>query len=94
MSQQSRTGNAIDNLVNALLLRSDIYCAFNKLQFIFVPKANSVLVTHIFVLNIKFCDLYHNTILHPVSAALQFLLACFAWAIFFFLTALLQKGQK
>ena len=89
VAQQSRTGNAIDDPVNALLLRSDIHHVFNKLQFVFIPKADNVLVTYIVALNNKLCNLYYNVPLHSVYGAPQFLLACFAWAIFYFLTAFL-----
>lgn len=94
VSEQSLTGDAIDGPANALLLRSDLHCAFDKLQFVFIPKADSVLVTHVLASINELRDLYHNAALHQVGAAPQFLLARFVWAIFPLLTAFLQKGQS
>ena len=94
VSQQSRTGDAIDDPANALLLRSDIHRSFDELQFVFVPKADGVLVTHVLASVHELRNLYHNATLHQVGASPQFLLARFAWAIFPYVTAFLQKGQK
>ncbi len=94
VSQQTRTGDpAIDDPANALLLRADLHRAFDKLQFIFIPKANGVLVTHALGSAIELRNLYHNATLHQVGAGPQFLFARFAWAIFPFLRGFLQRGQ-
>lgn len=75
VSQRTRTGNtAIDDPANALLLRADLYRAFDNLQFIFMPKANGVLVTHVLHENIELCSLYHNATLHQARVGPQFCL--------------------
>lgn len=95
VSQQTRTGNsAIDDPANALLLRADFHRAFDKLQFIFIPKANGVLVTHVLESTIELCNLFHNATLHQVRVGPQFLFTRFAWAIFPFLRGFLQRGQR
>ncbi len=68
MSQQSRTGDAIDDPASALLLRSDIHRAFDKLQFVFVPNADGVLVTHVLASILELRNLYHNATLHQVGS--------------------------
>ena len=92
--QQSQTGDlAIDNPAMALFLRADLHRAFDKFQFIFVPKATGVLVTHAVESTIELRNLYHNATLQQVGAGPQFLFARFAWAIFPFLIGFLQRGQ-
>lgn len=94
VSQQFRSGDAIDDPRNALLLRADIHRAFDKFQFVFVPKADGVLVTHVLASVSELCNLYHNTTLHQLGAGPQFLFTRFAWAIFPCLAAFLQKGER
>lgn len=95
VSQRNRVGTiAIDDPANSLLLRADLHCSFDKLQFIFVPKASGVLVTHILNENIELCSLYHNATLHQAGVGPQFLFARFAWAIFPVLKGFIQKGQR
>lgn len=95
VSQQTRTGNsAIDDPANALLLRADFHRAFDKLQLIFIPKANGVLVTHVLESTIELCNLFHNATLHQVRVGPQFLFTRFAWAIFPLLRGFLQRGQR
>jgi hypothetical protein len=37
------SANALDDLSNALLLRTDLHIAFHKPKFVFVPKPSSAL---------------------------------------------------
>lgn len=94
VSQQYRTTEAINDPANAVLLRSDIHPAFDKFQFVFVPKADGVLVTHVFSSVRELRNLYHNATLHQVGSGTQFLLARFALAIFPCLPAFIQSGQR
>ncbi|MCJ1262147.1 hypothetical protein MMC22_002017 [Lobaria immixta] len=65
VSQKTRTEDAaIDDPANALLLREDLHRAFDKLQFVFISKANGVLVTHVLESTIELRNLYHNSSLH------------------------------
>ena len=94
VSQQTRAGDpAIDDPVNALLLRADLHRRFDKLQFIFIPKANGVLVTHVLESTIELRNLHHNTTLHQAGVGPQFLFARFAGLFPPFLRAFFHEAN-
>lgn len=94
VSKNSDKDTAIDDLANALFLREDLYRAFDKLQFVFISKANGVLVTHVLEETIQLRNLYHNTSLHQACVGPHFLFAHLAWAFCSFLTGFLQRSQR
>lgn len=92
---------AIDDINNALLLRSDLQRAFDQVKFVFVPKLGGVekddssvsLVTHLLVKSSELGKLYHNTELYSIiGVAPEFLLTRFALAIFPYLEVFLHAG--
>lgn len=77
-SQKTRTGDAaVDDPANALLLGEDLHCTFDKLQFVFIPEANGVLVTHVLESTIELRNLYHNTSLHQFGVDPQLFFCSF-----------------
>lgn len=92
--QQKHTGDAaINDLSNLLLLRADLHRSFDGLQFVFIPKADGVLCTHVLGESEELQTLYHNTLIHKVGVAPEFLFARFAWAIFPLLKGFLQRHR-
>lgn len=92
--QKRRTGDAaMNDPSNLLLLRADLHRSFDKLQFVFIPKADGVLSTHVLGESRELWTLYHNTILHKVGVAPEFLFARFAWAVFPLLAGFLQRRR-
>lgn len=70
-----------------MLIREDLHTAFDRREFVFVPKAAAneapVFVTHLLTDSPELGLLYHNTKLHPIDrVAPEFLFARFAWSIF------------
>jgi len=70
--------NTLDDLLNALL-RTNLYIAFNKPKFVFVPKPSSNpkkprLVTHLVEASAKLKHLYYNYALHSLSLTLKYFL--------------------
>jgi hypothetical protein len=89
---QRRGGDAaLHDGANMLLLRADLHRAFDKKQFVFVPKAEGVICTHILGESIQARALYHNTPLLKADVAPQYLFARFAWAIFPYLSGFLHR---
>ena len=94
VSQTTRQGSrTINDPANCLLLRADLHRGFDKLDFVFVPKDDDVLATHVVERNPEFQVLYHNARLHQTGAAPEFLFARFAYTIFPSLACFLQLGQ-
>lgn len=81
------SANTLDDLSNALLLRTDLHVAFDKPKFVFVPKPSSDpeklrYVIHIVEASAELEFLYHNRALHPLYSSPETLFARFAWSIF------------
>jgi HNH endonuclease len=81
------SANTIDDLSNALLLRTDLHIAFDKPKFVFVPKPSAdpeypQLVTHLLEPSAELEYLYHNRRLQSMHSSIQVLFARFAWSIF------------
>lgn len=92
--QKRRTGDAaMNDPSNLLLLRADLHRSFDKLQFVFIPKVDGVISTHVLGESRELYTLYHNTVLHKVGVALEFLFARFAWAVFPLLAGFLQRRR-
>ena len=89
--QQRRTGDsAIHDISNVLLLRVDVHRAFDKQQFVFLPKLDGLLSVHVLGESKEIRSLYHNRKLHQTSVAPEYLFARFAWAIFPLIGGFLQ----
>ncbi|KAF1993929.1 hypothetical protein P154DRAFT_448872 [Amniculicola lignicola CBS 123094] len=91
--------NTLDDLSNALLLRTDLHIAFDKPKFVFVPKPSSdpskpQLVTHLIEPSAEMEYLYHNRSLHPLHSSIETLFARFAWSIFPLLDAFLTGRER
>ncbi|KAH7111789.1 hypothetical protein B0J11DRAFT_598420 [Dendryphion nanum] len=81
------SANTLDDLSNALLLRTDLHIAFDKPKFVFVPKPSSDpkkprYVTHVVEASAELEFLYHNRALHSLYSSAETLFAQFAWSIF------------
>ncbi|MCJ1251010.1 hypothetical protein MMC30_008241 [Trapelia coarctata] len=83
--------SSIDDVVNVILLRSDLHKGFDNKKFVFLPKEllyedgtyTSALVTHLMLPSPELAILYHNVPLHPVNGLSgACLLARFAWTLF------------
>ena len=77
---------AVDDALNALLLRSDLHRFFDRRRFTFVPKGSkSRLVVHQMLPSPsrEMHHLYHNRATQPETCGIapQFLLARFAWTV-------------
>ena len=83
----------IDHSFNLLLLRTDIHRAFDQREFVFIPKGNNIIHTHVLGDRREHRILYHNTKLHPVALSPEYLFTRFAWAIFPQLRNFLQRGR-
>lgn len=93
VSQQFRTDDpAIDDSANALRVGANLHPAFYELQFIFIPKASGVLITHALGSTIGLRNLYHNATLYEVGSGPQLLFAR-SLAVFTLLTGFLQRGE-
>lgn len=92
--------NTLDDLSNALLLRTDLHIAFDKPKFVFVPKPSSDLekkprfVIHLVEASAELEFLYHNRALHPLYSSVETLFARFAWSIFPLLDAFLTCRER
>jgi hypothetical protein len=84
----------LDDTANALLLRADLYIAFDKLRVAFVPKpatdGSMRLVAHLLEYSPELEHLYHNRELHPTAVGVDMLYARFAWSVFMLLDAFLE----
>ncbi|KAH7111094.1 hypothetical protein B0J11DRAFT_498739 [Dendryphion nanum] len=81
------SANTLDDLSNALLLRTDLHIAFDKPKFVFFPKPSSdpkkpQYVTHIVEASAELEFLYHNRALHSLYSSAETLFSRFAWSIF------------
>ncbi|KAH8712037.1 hypothetical protein GQ44DRAFT_625931 [Phaeosphaeriaceae sp. PMI808] len=81
------SANTLDDISNALLLRTDLHIAFDKPKFVFVPKPSAdpekpKLVTHLVEASAELEYLYHNRALHSLRSSVETLFARFAWSIF------------
>lgn len=81
------SANTLDDLSNALLLRTNLHIAFDKPKFVFVPKSSSDpkkprLVTHLVEALAELEHLYHNRALHSLTSSIEIVFARFAWTIF------------
>lgn len=71
----------INTPANMMLLRSDLHNAFDKQEFVMVPKKGRV-VTHVLTHHPQLIQMHHNIELQPVDVAVEFLFARLAWSIF------------
>ena len=82
----------LDDVSNAVALRSDIHKAFDERKFLLAYK-NSTWAVHFLALTNELGGLYHNT---PITLANNvspfFLLVRFAWAIFPLVRPFLENG--
>ncbi|KEQ57882.1 uncharacterized protein M437DRAFT_29481, partial [Aureobasidium melanogenum CBS 110374] len=82
----------IDDITNAIALRSDLHTTFDAAKFVVVPKQDTW-VAHFTHLTNDLGKLYHNT---PVAidkeVSANCLLARFAWAIFPLVSKFLMAG--
>ena len=68
---------------NLILIRSDIYKAFDDRKFILYPKDATSFFLHIIEPSLDLGILYHNARTYPmVNCRLEFLYARFAWSLF------------
>ena len=82
----------VDDISNAVALRSDIHRAFDERKFLFVPK-ESRWVVHFFDLTNTLGQLYHNTALELDSdISPNLLFARFAWTVFPRVSQFLKVG--
>ncbi|PVH91208.1 hypothetical protein DM02DRAFT_706327 [Periconia macrospinosa] len=93
------SANTLDDLSNALLLRTDLHIAFDKPKFVFVPKPSSDMekprfVIHLVEASAELEFLYHNRALHPLYSSVETLFARFAWSIFPLLDAFLTCRER
>ncbi|PVH98616.1 hypothetical protein DM02DRAFT_530748, partial [Periconia macrospinosa] len=93
------SANTLDDLSNALLLRTDLHIAFDKPKFVFVPKPSSELekprfVIHLVEASAELEFLYRNRALHPLYSSVETLFARFAWSIFPLLDAFLTCRER
>ncbi|THW85534.1 hypothetical protein D6D17_09181 [Aureobasidium pullulans] len=82
----------IDDITNAIALRSDLHTTFDAAKFVVVPKQDAW-VAHFTHLTNDLGKLYHNTVVaidKEISA--NCLLARFAWAIFPLVSKFLMAG--
>ena len=98
-----RTGTqAIYDVNNMLLLRSDLHTSFDEKKFAFVPKPGAddpskmQFVTHLLDPSVELARLYHNAVIQPIdSIPSEFLLVRLAWALFPMIEGfLLTKASK
>ena len=84
----------MDDISNAITLRSDLHTAFDDRRFLLTRKA-SQWVVHFLELTNELGGQYHNrsvSLHNRVSP--EFILVRFAWAIFPFLRAFLEVGSS
>lgn len=82
----------VDDISNAVTLRSDIHRAFDEGKFVFVPK-ESRWVVHFFGITNTMDQLYHNTPLeYDPDVSLKFFFARFAWTVFLAVSRFLNVG--
>jgi hypothetical protein len=92
MNSQLVRHAVIDDITNAIALRSDLHTTFDTAKFVVVPKQDAW-VAHFTHLTNDLGKLYHNTAVaidNEVSA--NCLLARFAWAIFPLVSKFLMAG--
>lgn len=86
---------AIDNKANVMLLRADLHRAYDKMRFVHVPKRDAQgelrFVTHLIHHSIELGQLYHNTELHTLGVAKEFLFTRLAYDVFPLLAGFLQQ---
>lgn len=88
------TDIAINDVSNPLLLRADLHRQFDKSRFVFLPKNGGTLVTHVLKNSEEARISYHNTALHRIDVAPEFLLDRFAWTIFPLVAGFLRNNQS
>lgn len=89
---KSLSGDYImDDVCNAMALRSDIHKAFDDGKFVCVPK-ESRWVVHFLDLTNTLGPFYHNTVLELDPSISLLLLARFAWSVFPFIHQFLKVG--
>jgi hypothetical protein len=92
MNSQLVRDAVIDDITNAIALRSDLHTTFDAAKFVVVPKQDAW-VAHFTHLTNDLGKLYHNTVVaidQEVSS--NCLLARFAWAIFPLVSKFLMTG--
>lgn len=96
MYNKSRTltgDNAVDDMANAMALRSDIHQSFDARRFVFVRKSDTW-VAHFLADTRTLGHVYHNTQLDlPVAIHPAFVLARLAWAVFPLISNFLLRGD-
>ena len=85
--------STMNHSTDLLLLRADVHRAFDKKQFVFIPKVDDTLCTHVLGDRQQHRMMYHNTTLHPVTLGAEYLFCRFAWAIFPLLGNFLSRGE-
>lgn len=84
--------NLLNDLSNAILLRSDLHTAFNDRKFVLFPKGDNGFVVHMLEPAPDLAQLYHNVQIEALGQYnAQFLYTRFAWAIFPSLSSFLSK---
>ncbi|KAI9866797.1 MAG: hypothetical protein M1813_000739 [Trichoglossum hirsutum] len=91
--------DVMDDLNNAIGLRSDLHTHFDRRIFAFVPKALKTdktprYVSHVLQITGETGPLYHNAFIYPIDVPREFLFARFAWAIFPSLESFLISGSE
>jgi len=83
----------LNDLSNAVLLRSDLHTAFDERKFVFFPKSEEGgFVVHMLEPTPELGQLFHNVHVQPLwQCNARFLYARFAWAIFPSLAGFLSK---
>jgi len=89
------SSNIVNDMSNAVLLRSDLHTAFDERRFVFFPKSQgSGFVAHVLVATPDIGQLFHNVPLQPITQCNpRFIYARFAWAIFPFLAGFLSRAN-
>ncbi|KAK9477160.1 hypothetical protein V1514DRAFT_321365 [Lipomyces japonicus] len=82
----------IDDHGNLMLLRSDVYKAFDDKEFVFYPKDDAGVCIHMMMPSPDIGVLYHNAKSHPIALSRsEFLFVQFAWTLFSLILAFQQK---
>lgn len=85
--------NAVDDMANALALRSDIHQPFDARRFVFVRKSDTW-VAHFLADTCTLGHVHHDTQLGlPLAIHPAFVLTRIAWAIFPLISDFLLRGD-
>lgn len=91
-NKRSLGAHLLDDVSNAIALRSDVHTTFDQKGFL-ISRKKSKWIIHFLEMTNELGGLYHNTSIEiATNVSPQFLLVRFAWAIFPLLTVFLGCG--